>query len=126
MAQETLQFNGVTVDWPDEDGYKVALATTSTEDSTRDMSLTMHNTPIGTVVSIELKWSDIKASAAARILRQVLNKGSFTCHYFDLIDGAWRTDTFYAANYNAPAMCLKDGSEVWDELSFKITKIISR
>lgn len=124
--QKQLKFNDVVVPWPDEDGYSAVLATTSTEDSDRDMTLKMHNTPIGTVEGYDLKWSWLTAKEASLILSQVLNKSSFKAHYFDIITASWRDGYFYASNYNSPCSSLIDGEEMWDELSFNIRGIDPR
>lgn len=116
--QDYIKINGITIVQPDEDGYTANLSTTSTEDSDRDMSLVMHNTPIGTVESYSLKWTDIKASDMALILNQVLNKPSFSMHYFDILTGRWRDGEFYATTFNSPCKTIEDGVEAWDELSF--------
>ena len=124
--QDYFKLNGIIVKQPDEDGYSAVLATTSTEDSDRDMSLSMHNTPIGTVEGYDLKWTYLTPAEAAEILQQVLNKPNFIAHYFDIITGSWRDAKFYASNYNAPVMTLKDEEEYWDELSFNIRSIDPR
>ena len=67
MAQEYLKFNGVTLPIPDEDGYTVEISTTSTDDSDRTQDLVMHNTPIGSVGSYGLKWSDLTKEEVASI-----------------------------------------------------------
>lgn len=122
--QDKLKFNGKTVAQPDD--YSPNLATTSTDDSERDMFLTMHNTPIGTVESYSLKWTWLTPKQMSEILTEVLNKKSFTAHYFDIITGKWRDGEFYASNFSAPAMSLKDGEEMWDELSFNMIGIRGR
>lgn len=124
--QDYIMINGIKIKQPDEDGYSVSLATTSTEDSDRDMGLVMHNTPIGTVEGYDLKWTDLTLSEAAEILQQVVNKSSFTVHYLDILTGTWRDGEFYASNFNAPAKILLDGKERWDELSFGIRGINPR
>jgi len=116
--QKKILFNGVEIAQPIE--YKPNLATTSTEDSDRDQSLVMNNTPIGTVVSYSLRWEDLTAEEVSQILSQVLNKSSFSVHYFDIISGQWKTDEFYASNFSASAFSLKEGEEGYDELSFNI------
>ena len=117
--QDCIKINGITVVQPDEDGgYSANLATTSTEDSDRDQTLDMHNTPIGTIQGYGLNWSYIKAVDAAKILQQIVNRSSFTLHYFDILTASWRDGEFYASNFNAPAKTLEDGIECWDELSF--------
>lgn len=124
--QDCLKMNEIEIVQPDEDGYSANLSTTSTEDSDRDMSLVMHNTPIGTVVSYSLKWSDIKAADAALILSQVLNKSSFTFHYFDILTATWRDGEFYATTFNSPSKTVEDGVEAWDELSFNVIGVNPR
>lgn len=121
MAQELISFNGVVVKQPDE--YTPSMATTSTEDSGRDMSLMMINTPIGTVEAYNLKWSNIPLAEASKILRQVINRNSFVAHYCSIYDGRWQDREFYASNYSASAKTLKDGVECWKELSFQITGV---
>lgn len=126
FMQDCLKFNGVKVAQPDEDGYSAVLATTSTEDSDRDMSLVMHNTPIGTVEGYDLKWRNLLPEEVALILQQVLNRSSFTVHYFDILTAKWRDGEFYASNFNAPAKSLEEDNECWDELSFNIRGINPR
>ena len=124
--QDYIKINGITIVQPDEDGYYVELSTTSTEDSDRDMSLVMHNTPIATVVSYSLKWTDIKATDAAQILSQIINKPSFSFHYFDILTASWRDGEFYATTFNSPCKTIEDGVEAWDELSFNVIGVNPR
>lgn len=124
--QDYIKINGITIVQPDEDGYSVELSTTSTEDSDRDMSLVMHNTPIATVVSYSLKWTDIKATDAAQILSQIINKPSFSFHYFDILTASWRDGEFYATTFNSPCKTIEDGVESWDELSFNVIGVNPR
>lgn len=124
--QDYIKINGITIVQPDEDGYSVNLSTTSTEDSDRDMSLVMHNTPIATVVSYSLKWTDIKATDAAQILSQIINKPSFSFHYFDILTASWRDGEFYATTFNSPCKTIEDGVEAWDELSFNVIGVNPR
>lgn len=124
--QDYIMFNGIKTVQPDEDGYSANLSTTSTEDSDRDMALVMHNTPIATVESYSLKYSDIKAADAALILSQVLNKPSFTLHYFDILTASWRDGEFYATTFNSPCRTIENGVETWDELSFNVIGVNPR
>lgn len=119
--QDKIKINGITVVQPDE--YSANLATTSTDDSDRDQSLVMHNTPIGTVASYSLKWSYIDVADAAVILQQILNKSSFRLHYFDIVTASWKDSDFYATTFNSPAKTLEEGDECWEELSFNVVKV---
>ena len=119
--QDKIKFNNVEIKQPDV--YKASLSTTSTDDSVRDMAMQMHNTPIGTVVGYDLGWSDLTAEEMKSILSQVVNKSSVNVHYFDVLTGTWKDDLFYATTFNAPALSLEDGVEIWDELTFKIVGV---
>lgn len=121
--QDRIKFNDKDIVQPDEDGYSAILATTSTEDSDRSISGKMHNTPLFTVHGYNLKWSNIKASAAAQILQQWVGKSSCKVHYFDIMTATWKDGHFYAANFNAPSKSIKDGEECWDSLSFDIRSV---
>lgn len=122
--QDRISINGVSIAQPTK--YKAVFATTSTDDSDRDMSLVMHNTPIGSVEGYDLEWEYLTPKEASDILRQVLNRPEFTVHYFDLLNGAWTDGKFYASNYEAPCLTLKDGMACWEGLSFGIRGIYPR
>lgn len=122
--QDFFRFNGIVTIQPDT--YSANLATTSTEDSDRDMALVMHNTPIGTVASYDMGWKYIQPLHAAQILAEILNKSSFSLHYFDILSGTWRDGEFYASNFNSPCKTLEEGVECWDELSFTVVGVNPR
>lgn len=123
MAQEYLKFNGVTLPIPDEDGYTVQIATTSTDDSDRTQDMVMHNTPMGSVASYGLKWSDLTKEEASLILSQVLDKPSFSAHYFDVKTATWKDADFYATTFNITPINLAESQERIEELSFNIIGI---
>lgn len=121
--QNVIKFNDVDIVQPDT--YTAALATTSSEDSGRDMSFTMRNTPIGTAESFKLEWNNISAIDAANILKQVVGKSKFKAHYLSLYEGKWKDAEFYSANYNTPVITVIDGVECWEKLTFQITGVDS-
>ncbi len=123
MAQEYLKFNGVTLPIPDEDGYTVQIATTSTDDSDRTQDMVMHNTPMGSVASYGLKWSDLTKEEVSLILSQVLDKPSFSAHYFDVKTATWKDADFYATTFNITPINLAESQERIEELSFNIIGI---
>lgn len=123
MSQEYLKFNGVTLPIPDEDGYTVQIATTSTDDSDRTQDMVMHNTPMGSVASYGLKWSDLTKEEVSLILSQVLDKPSFSAHYFDVKTATWKDADFYATTFNITPINLAESQERIEELSFNIIGI---
>lgn len=123
MAQEQLKFNGVAIPWPDQDGYTIQISTTSTSDSDRTQDLVMHNTPIGSVGSYGLKWTDLTKEEVATILSQVLDRPSFSAHYFDIKTATWKDADFYATTFSITPIDLTDQHERIEELSFNIIGI---
>ena len=77
MAQQYLLINDIKVKVLSDDGYTMQLATTHTEDSGRNQYLKATVTPIGSVASYGLKWTDLTAEEMSQILKQVLNKPQF-------------------------------------------------
>lgn len=113
-----FEFNGIPVETPIT--FKPNLATTSTEDSDRTQDLVMHNTPMGTIQSYSFEWGPILPEEAAKIVRQTLNKSSFTLRYLSFISGKWETGQFYASNYSPGSLKTIDGVFKWESLSFNV------
>lgn len=121
MAQNHLKFGTYTPTDTDSDGYQVSFATTSSDKSGRTMRGTMKNAVLFTVEAYNLKWTDIDATVASRILKEVMGKDEFDFYHFNVYTASWETGKFYAANFNAPVISIEDGKEKLSELSFQVT-----
>ena len=106
MAQNHLQFDGYTPPDVDEDGYTIAFAATSSDDSGRLMNGKMVNTRLFTIEAYNLKWTDITLEAAT-----------------DIKTAKWETHAFYVANVDTAIYSLKEGEEKCTSLSFQVTRI---
>lgn len=123
MEQQHLKFGDYQPPDPDEDGYTPAYSTTSTSGSGRTQRGAMKNSVMFTVEAYNLKWTDIKADIARRILQQVMNKNSFDFYHYCVHKAQWVTSKFYAANFNMQVDRLNDGEERVKQLSFQVTAI---
>ena len=123
MTQQHLRFGTYEPPDPDEDGYQVQFATTSTSSSGRTQRGNMINTAMFTVEAYSLKWTDIPASAVKNILSQVMGKNSFSFYHFNVYKDELETGEFYVANINSPFYLLKENEERVSELSFQVTAI---
>lgn len=120
--QEQFKIDGVTIKAPDE--YKPVFATTSTDDSDRDQTGDMHNTPIFTIGGYDMKWGQLTWTEIAAILNGILGKSEFSfCHKDPTIPGKWVERAFYASNFTMAAQTLEDGEEIWTDLSINIRRI---
>ena len=123
MAQNHLKFGNYQPPDPDEDGYQVQFAVTSTASSGRTQRGNMINTTMFTVESYSLKWTDIPAEDVKKILEQIMRKNSFSFYHFNVYSCQWEEGEFYVANINSPFYSLEDGEERVEELSFQVTGI---
>lgn len=123
MAQQHLKFGSYTPPDPDEDGYQVSFATTSTENSRRTMRGVMKNSPMFTVEAYNLKWTNVSASVVKSILAEIMGKGSFSFYHYNIYKAQWETGQFYVANINSPVYRLNEGEETVNELSFQVTNV---
>lgn len=123
MAQQHLRFGTYEAPDPDDDGYQVDFATTSTESSGRLQRGNMINTTMFTVEAYNLKWSDVSAIVVKNILAQVIGKNSFDFYHYNVYKAQWETGKFYVANISSPFYRLNEGEEKVNELSFQVTAI---
>lgn len=121
--QDHIMFNNYTPPDPDEDGYTESTSTTSTESSGRTQRGVMNNTPLFSVESYDLKWTNILARDVSRIKKEVKGKASVLFHHFNTDTCVWETTPFYVANIKTGYYSLREGDERCSELSFQITAI---
>lgn len=123
MEQEHIMFGNYTPPDVDEDGYTPQMATTSSSNSGRTSRGVAKNVVLFTTEAYQLKWTNISAQDAAKILAEVVNKPEFDFHYYSVYLARWQTKKFYAANYSPKISSLVKGQETLDELSFQVTRI---
>lgn len=123
MAQQHLKFGTYEAPDPDDDGYQVSFAVTSTENSGRLQRGNMKNTVMFTVEAYNLKWSDLPASVVKSILEQIMGKNEFDFYHYNVYKAQWETGKFYVANISSPFYKLNEGEERVNEFSFQVTAI---
>lgn len=120
--KECFKIDGVAIAAPS--GYKPVFATTSTKSSKRDQSLTMHNSPMGTIGGYDLTWDSLAWDEISVILNAMINKSEFIFHHKDpTVPGKWIDRTFYASNYSMGAQTLEEDCEKWTDLSINIRRM---
>lgn len=123
MAQNHLRFGTYEAPDPDEDGYQLEFATTSTESSGRTQRGNMINTPMFTVEAYNLKWTDLSAVIVKNILAQIMGKSSFNFYHYNVYKAQWEWGEFYVSNISSPFYRLNENKEKVNELSFQVTGI---
>lgn len=120
--QDYFSVDGVRIKNPST--YKPVFATTSTNDSDRTQDLVMHNTPMGTIQGYDITWEELTSQEISTILGCMMNKPQFSVHHRCPLKAAgWDDAEFYASNFNMEAQCLKEGEEVWKNMSVNIRSI---
>lgn len=123
MAQNHLRFGTYEAPDPDEDGYQLEFATTSTESSGRTQRGNMINAPMFTVEAYNLKWTDLSAVIVKNILAQIMGKSSFNFYHYNVYKAQWEWGEFYVSNISSPFYRLNENKEKVNELSFQVTGI---
>ena len=112
--------DGVVIKPPSS--YQPVFATTSTADSDRTQDLVMHNTPMGTIAGYDIVWEQLTDEEISTILRQTMNKSSFSFHHKSPLFG-WSDASFYASNFQVDAMCFTNECSKWRSLSINFRSI---
>jgi hypothetical protein len=105
---------------PDPYKCEYGLMDVSSDEAGRDMAAAclMHKERICQKRKLSLAWRNPDAAAVSRILTAV-NPEYVRVRYWDAMDGAWETRTFYVGDRSAPLRWFEtlDGTR-YEELSF--------
>ena len=89
------------------------IETLDTENSGRSLDGLMHRDVICTKISLQLEWNSISVEEMSSLLT-TLSSTFFEVRYFNPIQGAWTTDTFYCGNRTVPVYSCIDGNIVYN------------
>ena len=118
MSQQRIQIDGVAVKQPDT--FDWSFETTFTQDSVRTMSGKVILTPLFTVESFAVAFSNLSPAQCSEILTKIVQrpgKTSFSLYYFSPYYGQWRTGTFYVGTGSLKVKTLKEGNETVQSIS---------
>lgn len=110
--QERITIDNTAIKQPDT--FDWSFETTSTQDSVRSMSGTAYITPMFTVESFSVEFSNLTPAECSQILSLIVQRPSktyFSLHYFSPFYGAWRTASFYVGRGSLKVKTLKEGRE---------------
>lgn len=89
------------------------IETLDTENSGRSLDGLMHRDVITTKISLQLTWNHISVAEMSSLLT-VLSDTFFTVRYWNPVNGAWATDTFYCGNRTVPVYSCINEQIVYD------------
>ena len=112
-----ISINGVAL--PDPSEFTWGLQDISDSDSGRTEDTIMHKNRIGQKVTISLGWNNISTDKAATILNAVQPE-YLSATYFDPLDGATVTKTFYVGDRTAPIKWWNVKGKIYSKLSFNL------
>lgn len=112
-----IRINGVDiVAFPDE--FKVTLLDLDDSDSTsRSTTGLLSRDRVAVKRQIELSFGQLTWSQISGLLTQI-SSVFFDVYYPDPMSGSYLTKTFYVGNRPAPVGYAKNGTIVWEGLSF--------
>lgn len=120
--QEKYSFNGVI---PNRQAITVkpSFAKTSTSDSGRNQFGVADNKIMFAVQAYTVEFPTLDKTDFPRLLSAVMTYGNVSFHYFNPIQGIWKTEDFYVENISSDGVMVKDGVEKLYGLTFQITAI---
>ena len=116
--QNKITLDGVVVKQPDE--FEPNWATTYTTDSGRPMSGKAIISPLFTVESFSVKFTELKPNEAKTILQAIIPRPSkpyFQLHYYSWYYGTWKTGEFYVGDGTMKCRTLKENAERLQEIT---------
>lgn len=120
--QDKYIFNGYT---PTRQAITVkpAFAKTSTPDSGRNQFGVADNKVMFAVQAYTVEFPTLGKTDMTGLLQSVMTYGNVEFHYFNPIDGVWKTEDFYVENISSDGIRVVEGKEKLFGLTFQITAI---
>lgn len=119
MAMISIVSGGVETALPAPSKMEWSLQDVSIGDSGRDDSGLMFKGRITQKRKIVLEWAG-KRPAAVKTILEAFNPEYMDVKYFDPLDGAMATRTFYVGDRSAPVKIWTVGNKVYETVSFDI------
>ncbi len=124
-----LIIDGVSI--PDPSDMSWGLQDISSDDAGRGQDLVMHKGTLGRARTLQLSWRNVTASQAHAILVDV-NPENFNVTYWDPLEGAITTRSFYVGDRSAMVQQwfgggapsgANDYSKIYGQISFNIIEV---
>ena len=116
---ETFTFQVDGVDMPCPSKFEWSLQDVSASESGRTDDTIMHKNRVGQKRKIQLGWNGLDTADTATIL-QAFNPEYISVRYWDMMNGAYETRTFYVGDRSAPVKVWFVGKHIIETLSFDI------
>lgn len=100
-----------------------ALQDISSPNSGRTLDGVMHKDRVAQKVKLSCKWPHMPISEASTLLKNVNSQVNFKLTYFDVMQGAMRTATFYVGDRAAPIDWLLENDKTVKEVSFDFIEV---
>lgn len=117
MATVFWKVDGVTMPCPSS--WQWGLQDVSAGESGRTDDALMHKNRVAQKRKIQVGYSGVKDTVAKTVL-QAINPEYINVYYYDLMEGAFQTRTFYVGDRSAPFKWWWDGKHILESLSFDL------
>lgn len=104
---------------PCPSSWQWGLQDVSAGESGRTDDALMHKNRVAQKRKIQVGYSGVKDTVAKTVL-QAINPEYINVYYYDLMEGAFQTRTFYVGDRSAPFKWWWDGKHILESLSFDL------
>ena len=113
-----LTINGVAVAAPNS--MSISISDLSSEETGRNLAGKMQKDVIARKTTLDLEWPCLNWSETSELLTEIEKSIFMSVRYPDPKAGNYVTKTMYVGDRKAPALCLVDGKEKWEGISFTL------
>lgn len=100
-----------------------SLSDVSSPDSGRTLDGVMHKGRVAQKVKLSCKWGAMPMSEASILLKNVNSEVNFSLTYYDVMQNAERTATFYVGDRTAVYKWIFTDSQVVENVSFDFIEV---
>lgn len=118
MANELLTINGTAL--PQPSSYEWSLQDVSASSAGRTEDSLMHKETVAKKRKIKVTWKTKDTSETSTILTAVTTNEYFTVKYWDMLNNAYQTGTFYVGDRTSSVKIWWTGRHLIDTISFDL------
>ena len=112
-----IRVNGQAVKTPS--AFRLSYQDVSASDAGRTSNALMHKNRVARKRKISLAWNGVSIDDAHSILSAFSNE-YFSVQYYDPLDGATVTRTFYSGDQDTPVKRWSINNKIYEQISFDI------
>lgn len=118
---QILQINSTVIKTPADVTW--SLQDLSSPDTGRTLDGVMHKDRVAQKVKLACKWPAMSTHDASILLKNANSQVNFQLTYFDVMENANRTATFYVGDRSVPYLWIREDSKMVENVAFDFIEV---